>query len=401
MTEPNAHRPPRTWIPIAGLLAGAGWGSNQFTPMLLVYHARLGLSTSTLEALFGAYAAGLIPGLILAGRWSDVHGRRSVGLFAAVVSLLASVSLLAGTHAVALLFLGRLLAGVGSGAAFGAGTAWLREASLPPFGDADQSAIARRAAVAMTAGFAVGPLVAGTIAQWAPAATSLPYLPHIALMIAVLVGLRGVPETLQRSEATGAAVSLPTESARRFRRIVAPAAPWVFAAPAIAFALLPSIVGTAHAANGVALTATITSLTALAGVAIQPLARRLEGGARPHAGALLGLVILGVGLALAALAADARENWLLFPCAILLGSAYGLSLVAGLLEVQRLAPPRALAGLTATFYVLTYLGFAAPYLLTVAATAASYAVLLLITSALAFLTAAAVGQAGRTIQRTV
>ena len=44
----------RAWIPVAGVLAGAGWGSNQFTPMLLVYHARLGLSTSTLEALFAA-----------------------------------------------------------------------------------------------------------------------------------------------------------------------------------------------------------------------------------------------------------------------------------------------------------------------------------------------------------
>ena len=49
--------PKRTWIPVAGLLAGAGWGSNQVTPMLLVYHSRLGLSSSTHEALFGAYAA--------------------------------------------------------------------------------------------------------------------------------------------------------------------------------------------------------------------------------------------------------------------------------------------------------------------------------------------------------
>jgi MFS family permease len=68
----------------------SGWGSNQFTPMLLVYHARLGLSTATLEALFGAYAAGLIPGLLLAGRWSDAHGRRGVGISAAAGSLLAS-----------------------------------------------------------------------------------------------------------------------------------------------------------------------------------------------------------------------------------------------------------------------------------------------------------------------
>lgn len=390
MTEPRAKTQTRTWIPIAGVLAGAGWGSNQFTPMLLVYHARLGLSTSTLEALFGAYAAGLIPGLILAGRWSDAHGRRAVGISASAVSLLASASLIAGTHAVALLFLGRLLAGVGSGAAFGTGTAWLREASLPPFGDADQSAIARRAAVAMTAGFAVGPLVAGTLAQWAPAATALPYLPHVALMVAVLIGLRDVPETLQRSVPAGAAVSLPAHSARRFRRVVVPAAPWVFAAPAIAFALLPSVVGTEHAADGVALTATITCLTALAGVMIQPVARRFE------AGALVGLMVMGAGLVLAAFAASTRETWLLFPCAILLGSAYGLCLVAGLLEVQRLAPPGALAALTATFYVFTYLGFAAPYLMTVAATAASYAVLLLIASGLAFFTAALIKS-----QRTV
>ncbi len=392
MNEPSRFFKP--WMPVAGLLAGAGWGSNQFTPMLLVYHARLGLSTATLEALFAAYAAGLIPGLIVAGRWSDVHGRRAVGVFAAAVSLLASAALIAGAHTLALLFVGRLLAGVGSGAAFGAGTAWLRETSLPPFGEADQSTVARRAAVAMTLGFALGPLVAGLLAQWAPAATAVPYLPHIALMVLVLAGLGRVPETVRGHEGGAAlAVRLPDVSLRRFRRLVVPLAPWVFAAPAIAFALLPSIVGTGHAADGVALTAVITSLTALAGVLIQPLARRLETGARPHAAAVLGLLVLACGLALAALTAGVRENWLLFPCAIVLGSAYGLCLVAGLLEVQRLAPAQALARLTATYYVFTYLGFAGPYVLAVAAGAVSYSVLLLITGALALLTAGFVGHA--------
>src|ERR1700749_3393907 len=112
MTEPARFLKP--WMPVAGVLAGAGWGSNQFTPMLLVYHARLGLSTATLEALFGAYAAGLLPGLLVAGWWSDAHGRRPVGFAAAVLSLLASVSLIAGAHALVLLFGGRLLAGLGS-----------------------------------------------------------------------------------------------------------------------------------------------------------------------------------------------------------------------------------------------------------------------------------------------
>ncbi len=380
----------RVWIPIAGVLAGAGWGSNQFTPMLLVYHARLGLSTATLEALFAAYAAGLIPGLLLAGRWSDAHGRRPVGIVAAVLSLLASVSLIAGSHVVALLFAGRLLAGLGSGAAFGAGTVWLRETSLPPFGDADHSTVARRAAVAMTIGFALGPLVAGVLAQWFPAPTVVPYVPHIVLMIVVLANLRAVPETLRAASRDGMTVGLPPESMRRFRRLVVPMAPWVFAAPAIAFALLPSIVGAGHAEDGVALTAAVTSLTALAGVLIQPVARRLEDGARDQAASMLGLLVLAAGLALGALAAAVHETWLLVPCSLVLGSAYGLCLVAGLLEVQRLAPERALGVLTAGYYAITYMGFAAPYLMTLASGATSYAVLLLIASGLAVLTAGVV-----------
>jgi Major Facilitator Superfamily len=388
MIELKRHR--HLWIPIAGVLAGAGWGSNQFTPLLLVYHSRLGLSTTTLEALFGAYAAGLIPGLLLAGWWSDAHGRRPVGIAAAALSLLASASLIAGEHEVALLFAGRLLAGLGSGAAFGVGTVWLREASLPPFGDADHATVARRAAVAMTIGFSLGPLVAGVLAQWSPAPMVVPYLPHIVLMVAVLASLRSVPDTLKATTRGHTRTALPPASLRRFRRLVVPMAPWVFAAPAIAFALLPSVVGAGHAADGVALTAAVTSLTALCGVLIQPVARRLEAGGRDQAGSMVGLLVLAAGLGLAAVAASVQETWLLVPCSIVLGSAYGLCLVAGLVEVQRIAPERALGVLTAGYYAVTYLGFAAPYLLTLASGATSYAVLLLMTSGLAVLSAGAV-----------
>jgi MFS family permease len=377
------------------VLAGAGWGSNQFTPMLLVYHARLGLSTATLEALFAAYACGLIPGLILAGRWSDKHGRRAVGIAAAALSLVASVALIAGAHTLAWLFVGRLLAGLSSGAAFGVGTAWLREASLPPFGDSDHSGVARRAAVAMTLGFGLGPLVAGVLAQWAPHAGVVPYLPHVALMLVVLVSVWPVPETITPGS-HGETSKLSAASARRFRRLVAPMAPWVFAAPAIGFALMPSVVGVGRLSDGVAVTAAITSLTAVSGVVIQPLARRLELAAREQTGAVLGLIVLAFGLMIASLAADMREVWLLVPCGVVLGVAYGLCLVAGLLEVQRLAHERSLAALTATFYVFTYLGFAAPYLLALAAHAASYALLLLIASGLALATAAFLRRASLT-----
>jgi MFS family permease len=375
------------WIPVAAVLLGAGWGSNQFTPMLLVYHARLGLSTSTLEALFGAYAAGLIPGLLLAGRWSDRRGRRGPGVAAVILSLVATMTLVAGTHTLALLFVGRLLAGVGSGAAFGTGTAWLRETSLPPWGDASAATAGRRAAVAMTAGFALGPIVAGLLAQWAPSPTVLPYLPHIALMAAVLALVWRVPETSQRRPATRT-TPVPRPNWARFSRVVLPLGLWVFTAPAIAFALLPSVVGAAHAADGVALTAAVTSTTALAGVLVQPLARLLDERRRLIPTGVVGLLVLGVGLALAALTADIHETWLLIPCALVLGASYGLCLIAGLLEVQRLAPEQSLAQLTGIYYSIAYVGFGTPYLLALASVVVGYPLLLLASAGLASMTAA-------------
>src|SRR6202050_2016866 len=187
---------PRAWLPVAAALLGIGWGANQITPMLLVYRHALGLGTGTLEAAFGVYALGLSPGLLLAGPLSDTRGRRAVVVPAVAMSLVASVLLTGATLSVALLFAGRLLAGVSSGAAVGAGTAWLRETSLPPLGRASDHTAARRAAVAMTSGFALGPLVAGLVAQWAPSPTVLPYLPHLAVMAVVLVALRDAPETV-------------------------------------------------------------------------------------------------------------------------------------------------------------------------------------------------------------
>ena len=52
--------------------------------------------------------------------------------------------------------------------------------------------------------------------------------------------------------------------------------------------------------------------------------------------------------------------------ALLLGTAYGLCLAAGLTMVGVLAAPTARGALTGTFYACAYLGFGVPLLLSVA-----------------------------------
>jgi hypothetical protein len=68
----------------------------------------------------------------------------------------------------------------------------------------------------------------------------------------------------------------------------------------------------------------------------------------------------GTATGIAAIAASSRP--LVAVSAILLGAAYGLVLVSGLLETERRAGQEERGAVLAVFYVLAYLGFGAPYL---------------------------------------
>jgi len=350
----------KAWLRVCGVMFAVGWGANQFSSLLLAYKLHRGLSEGTGDALFGVYALGLIPALLLLGPVSDVRGRRGITCGAGALSGLATCALIAGEHSLALLYVGRLLAGAASGAAFAAGTAWVKELSVAPHDPAaDPEAGARRAAIALSAGFGLGPLAAGLLAQWASHPLLVAYLPHLAVVALVLgPGLRA-PETVARTTNQTRSVLVASAATRRFRRVVSPSAPWVFAAPSIAFAVLPAMIAGDLGHFQIGFAALTAALTLAAGVLIQPLARRIDrtGSGR---GLLAGLSATLAGLALGALTA-ATGSWpLALPADILLGAGYGLCLVSGLIEVQVLAAPGELASLTAIFYALTYVGFAAP-----------------------------------------
>ena len=95
----------------------------------------------------------------------------------------------------------------------------------------------------------------------------------------------------------------------------------------------------------------------------------------------MALVILGV--LLVALESVVHSPALGVPIAAVLGLAYGLSLVSGLTEVQRMARPDDLAGITAVYYSVTYVGFTFPVVLAALTPLAPEPVLLLVLAALA------------------
>jgi MFS transporter len=343
----------RVWWGAGAAVAAVGWGAQQFAPLLLMYRAELGVGAATVQAVFAMYVVGLIPGLLFGGPVSDRHGRRPVVLAALAASVAASALLLVGGQGVAWLFAGRLVAGFASGAGFSAGAAWIRELSAGVGGEHGP----RRATVAMTAGFGLGPLVAGVLAQWAPARTVLPYLPHLLLALAALPVVWRTPET--RTPGAGAGrLRLPDVSSRRFRTVVAPLAPWVFATAAVGFAYLPGLVAARLGGYVLIFSTVVTLLGPAAGIAVVPLARRVaRAGSRHLIGTALGIVV--AGLLVAALAAATIEPLLVVAADLVLGAGYGCCQVCGLSEVQRIARPGQLAGLTAAYQAISYVGFAA------------------------------------------
>ena len=411
----------RTWLPFsprgsarhwlgAGLAACMiGWGTNQFTPMLLLYRARLGLSAPVVEAMFALYAIGLVPGLLAGGLLSDRIGRRPVVLFALVISMTGGVVLIAGTRGAGWLFAGRLIVGLGSGSAFSAGAAWIKELSAPPYDVPAAGAGARRASGAMTLGFALGPLVAGALAQWAPLPTILPYLPQLAGAGIALVLAARTPETV-RTGAAGTGDSRrgrPTMRALnrpRFLWVVLPLAPWVFISVAVGFVYVPGLVASHVPGVAIAFGAAVALAAAGGGVAVQPLARRLASRDDPRRPRLLvtglALVILGLLAEAGITAAGALGPWqpvLALLASAELGCGYGITLVFGLTEVAQLASQQDLALLTGVFQLACYTGFAAPDVLSLLQGIASAPTLLLGAAALAALTLAGTAwQARRT-----
>ena len=348
---PRPGRDPQRAL-LLGLFAGA-CGTNGPTPLLLLYRERLGLSATVLTAVFGVYAAGLLPALVWAGPASDRHGRRPVVVPFVWLSAAASTIFLLALEGAVWLYVGRLVQGTVSGVVFSVGSAWAAELI------GDPGTAARRVAAVLSVGWAGGPLLAGLLAQLAPAPAVLPYLAHLALMAGGLWALRAAPET-HAGRPGGPRVNLgvPPGAGRPFALVAVPSALCVFTFASLSVTVLPLLLQPVMPGVSVAVTGVVAGLTMGTGAAAQPVARRLGFARAAPVGALSGAAGLALGLVAAALGA-----WpLLLVAAVLLGAGYGLALASGLEATERLATPSARGALTATFYACAYLGFGVPLL---------------------------------------
>jgi len=194
---------------------------------------------------------------------------------------------------------------------------------------------------------------------------------------------------VQRTGLTRSAVTHDSEqrvsarlSAARALSWALPLAPWIFASATLGFIAIPPRLHTGLAAPLAAGTAAL--IVNGSSLLIQLFARARGWG--PQSGTVAAL-LAALGYAATAAAPSSMTLALGLPLLPILGCASGLSLRAGLIDLETSAPQQVRGAVTGVFYVVTYVGFGLPLLLTAVASAKLSATILAVMAVLA-LTAA-------------
>jgi MFS family permease len=347
-TRSSARTP---FLVVAGALFILLLDGNLPTPLYAVYRERFGFSGTELTLIFAIYAMALIPSLLVFGQLSDRVGRRRViaaGLGVAALGLL----LLALAQSTAWLFVARAVQGLALGTTVGSAAAALVE--LEPDGDHARAALAT--VLGQSGGSAAGPLLAGVLAQWAPAPRQLSYALGIVLTVAAALAVLRIDEPrapsgewrLQRPR-------VPDDARGPFARASLTGAS-VWAVGALFLSVVPSYAAKLLQTSDLALLGAISAI--MLGMACLAQALSVRGAMTPTRAQPLGLGLLAAGVLALVLAFPAHSLALVLVAAVLAGSGLGLGFFGSQAQVNAIAPADRRGEVTAAFITCLYSGVA-------------------------------------------
>ena len=228
---------------VLAILLVTGWIANHFVALMPTISDRQHLSRSTLDAVFGIYAVGLLPGLLIGGRASDALGRKAVALAGSATAVVGTVAMLLSQQP-GVLLAGRLIVGVGVGLAMTSGTAWASDLRGP--------AGAATAGAVLIAGFAIGPFAGGLIAGTGDFGVQVSFAVAAALVVVAMAityaAARSAAEPAPVATCDTLTATTSRPSSTRALSWAMPLAPWVFASATLGFITIPARVHTGLAA---------------------------------------------------------------------------------------------------------------------------------------------------------
>ncbi|SEO29358.1 MFS transporter [Actinacidiphila rubida] len=362
----RSHRLPQVshglgfWFAAAGFAALMAFGTAP-TPLWPLYEARDGFGSTTITVAFGVLVVGAAFGFVGLGHLSDRFGRRRVVVPALAVAVVAAVVLTLWTSLAGLLT-GRVLNGVAIGLMASTATTYLHDLYQQEHPDRPTSTVPGTVAtVANLGGLALGPLAAGTIAQWLPHPLETTQISFAAAMTVCLVLALTTPETVDR-RAGGA--KRPPRFALRPRATGAFAAACLLGFSSFALLGLVSSLGAVilHTELGITSHA-VAGLAPFLMFAASAVAQMVLGRMRPAPMAATGAVAFVAGLALVTLSLYQPVLWLFLVAVTVAGAGAGVLFKGGVLRVAASAQPDSRAGVLALYFAASYLGLGGPAIL--------------------------------------
>ena len=340
----------------AAVIGLALYGSSTPSPLYATYRELWGFSQVVLTLVYAVYAFGVLASLLLAGRVSDIVGRRPV-LLGSLGTLMAATVLFAAAQSLAWLFVARAIQGLATGLALGAAAAALLD--LHPRRDPAGAGLAN--GVASASGMSLGVLVSAALIELLPAPRVLPFAVLFVLFALAFAGALLMPEPVAQPDRLRLTPQRPRVPAEVRRPFVA-----------ASLGVLSSwSIGGLFLALGPQLSATLfeSSNHLVAGIpvfavgACGALAQLVWGRLAPWIGASFGSVALAAGLALISISASTGSSALLIAGSAIGGAGFGVAFLGALRALSAAIPLDSRAAVMSAFYVVAYLAISVPAVL--------------------------------------
>lgn len=328
-------------------------GTALASPLYPIYQQLWHLLPSKITYIFVAYMFGCLTTLLFLGRTSNSFGfirTLQIGLFFAIIGLTLSV-FASNTY---YLGFGRFIIGIASGLISTSAMLGL----IYTIPDSHKQNAAQLSSIITVIGFGLGPLIGGTIAQFAQQPLITPYLPVIFAAILSLIGLFSIKTASFEKQTFSIAphLELPETEFKTLFYIASFSAFCAFGSFSLFASLAPSFIKDVIPWHGPFVSgATIASILMIS-ASVQWLAKSFN----MHKTLNLGLLFLIASYVILSICMIMHWSWLFFISVICVGMGHGLSLLGAFALVHHMTNIENRAAVVSTYLFIAYFGTIIP-----------------------------------------
>lgn len=337
---------------ITFLLAAASAPS----PLYPIYQAKFQFPATTLTIIYALYALGALVALLTAGRLSDHVGRRRVVTMALAIQI-AGMATFILAQSVEMLYLARILQGIGTGVASSAISAWLLDL-LPE----KQRLGSLVGGIAPMAGLGIGAFGSGLLVQFAPDPMHFIYWLLLVIFVVAFIVALVTPDTMDHKpgwlQSLLPQVGVPP-SARSMFVALLPSLVAIWALGGLYLSLGASLAISLLRVNSPVAGGSVILALLGSAAAASIIARATDSRLVVIRGSFI--LVAGVGITLLSVAMGSAPGF--YVGAVIAGLGFGPGFSGIFRGLAMLAPPDERSALVAAIYIALYLSFSIPTIL--------------------------------------